>query len=174
MSLILVLLWLFGFLLFDNIAKRSLWLKSRLLWHFQYFQTFFACTSLYKSKNISCRFTDVWVTLQLLLVSCPITMITVMWCTVVPFLSILRGSFRFPLWWWFCRIGKRKQWLAFLLQARPTSTSEFDGVDLLLGMMLWFYIYVEMNSWLARIMRLFSRNSKLCQCRYWVSTVYNI
>ena len=45
----------FAFLLFDNITKRSLWRKSRLLWHFWYFPSF-CC--LYKSKKVSCRFTD--------------------------------------------------------------------------------------------------------------------
>src|SRR5258708_2295622 len=56
----------FTFLLFDNITKRSLWRKSRLLWHFWYFSSFCclyklvkACASLYKSKKVSCRFTDV-------------------------------------------------------------------------------------------------------------------
>src|SRR5216684_3962697 len=55
----------FTFLLFDNITKRSLWCKSRLLWHFWYFSSFCclyklvqACASLYKSKKVSCRFTD--------------------------------------------------------------------------------------------------------------------
>src|SRR5258708_30352143 len=44
-----------AFLLFDNIAKRSLLGKSRLVWHFRYFPSFLC---LYKSKKVSCRFTD--------------------------------------------------------------------------------------------------------------------
>src|SRR5229473_7466957 len=50
-----------AFLLFDNITKSSLWCKSRLLWHFWYFLSF-CC--LYKSKKVSCRFTDVSFTLM--------------------------------------------------------------------------------------------------------------
>jgi hypothetical protein len=46
MGLIMVLLCLFlAFLLFDNIAQRSLWPKSRLLFTFGAFRTFSACTS---------------------------------------------------------------------------------------------------------------------------------